>query len=143
MFAINEVDDVNVGDKLIEKYGKLLKTRKTSKGQKLFKSENSKGKKSSKSRKLAKSRKKLSKSENSPNFNPKNNGPSFLTSKARAAFNCLRLAFIEALIFQHFDLECHIWIETDISSYAINGMLSQLTSINRPDRVVTKTNLGQ
>ena len=77
------------------------KSRKLSKGQKSSKSGNSKGKK------LAKS-KKPSKSENSPNFNAKKAGPNFLTPKAKAAFNRLRLAFTEAPIFRHFDPECHI-----------------------------------
>ena len=62
------------------------------------KSEKSKGKKLSKSQKLAKSRKHLSKSENSPNFDAKNNEPSFLTAKARTAFNHLWLIFIEGPI---------------------------------------------
>ncbi len=36
--------------------------------------------------------------------------------------------FVEAPILNHFDLECHIWIETDTSGYAIGEILSQLTS---------------
>ena len=52
----------------------------------------------SKSQKLTKSRKKSSKSENSPNFDVKKNGPSLLTPKAKTAFNCLQLDFINALI---------------------------------------------
>ncbi len=35
---------------------------------------------------------------------------------------------MEALILNHFDLERHIRIETDVSGYAIGGILSQLTS---------------
>ena len=54
--------------------------------------------------------------------------PKFLISKAKEAFNRLRQAFNKALIFQHFDPECHIRIETDVSGYAIKGVLSQLTS---------------
>ena len=46
--------------------------------------------------------------------------------KARVAFTQLRQAFIEAPILQHFDPEYHIWIETNASGYAINGILSQL-----------------
>ena len=53
--------------------------------------------------------------------------PKFLTFKAKEAFNRLRQAFTKALFFWHFDLECHIRIETDASSYAIGGVLSQLT----------------
>ena len=107
VFITDEVDGVEGGDESIEKYGKLSKTGKLSKSQK-----------------LAKSRKKSSKSGNLPNFNTKKNGPSFLTLDARMVFNHLQLAFTKALIFRHFDLECHIWIETDASGYAIGGVLS-------------------
>ena len=62
------------------------------------KSRKSKGQKMSKSQKSAKSGKNSSKSENSPNFGATESGPSFLSPKARLAFNRLRLAFIEALI---------------------------------------------
>ena len=129
MLAANEVGGVKGSDELIEKYGKLLKTRK------LSKSGNLKGKK------LAKS-KKPSKSGNSPNFDAKEAGPSFLTPEARSAFNRLRLAFTEAPILRHFDPECHIRIETDASGYAIGGVLSQLASGTSLDGVVTKTDLG-
>ena len=54
--------------------------------------------------------------------------PNFLISEARKAFNCLRQAFIKAPILRHFDPECHIWIETDKSSYIIEKVLSQLIS---------------
>ena len=54
----------------------------------------------------------------------------YLIPKARLAFTILRKMFTKTLIFQHFDLECHIWIETDISGYAIGGVLSQLTLDN-------------
>ena len=110
----------------------------------------SKGQKSVKSRKSSKSGKskgekpkKPPKSGNSPNFDAKDTGPSFLTPKARSTFNRLRLTFTEAPILWHFDPECHIRIETDASGYAIVGVLSQLASGTSPDRVVTKTNLGQ
>ena len=85
---------------------------------------------------MAKS-KKLSKNGNSPNFDAKKAGPSFLTPEARAAFNRLRLAFTEAPILQHFDPKCHIRIKTDTSSYVIGGVLSQLASGTSPDGVVT------
>ena len=91
----------------------------------------------------AKNQKKLSKSENSPNFDIKNSGLSFLTPKARSAFNRLWLAFIEALFLWHFDLECHIWIKTNALGYAISDVLSQLASGTRPYEIVTKTNLSQ
>ena len=58
-----------------------------------------KDQKLSKSQKSAKLGKNLSKDGNSPNFDAKDDGPSFLTSKARATFNCLWLAFTKALIF--------------------------------------------
>ena len=97
---------------------------------------NSEGKKSAKSKKPSKSR-------NSPNFDAKKVGPSFLTPGAREVFNRLRLAFTEAPIFRHFDPECYIRIETDASGYAIGGVLSQLASRTGPDGVVTRADLGQ
>ena len=54
----------------------------------------------------------------------------FLTFHAKKAFNQLRLAFLYDLVFQYFDLKCHIRTETDASGYAISGVLSQLTSDN-------------
>ena len=36
--------------------------------------------------------------------------------------------FLKAPILHHFDPERHIWIETDVSGYAIGGVLNQLTS---------------
>ena len=54
--------------------------------------------------------------------------PTFLTPSTREAFNQLRQTFTKAPILQHFDLKCHIWIETNTSDYAIEGVLSQLTS---------------
>ena len=59
-----------------------------------------------------------------------NGAMGYLTAKARLAFIQLRKAFTKASIFQHFDLECHIWIEIDMSGYAIVGVLSQLTLDN-------------
>ena len=70
--------------------------------------EKSKGQKLSKSQKPAKTGKNLLKSGNSPNFDAKDSGPSFLTPKARAAFNDLRLTFTKAPILWYFDLKCHI-----------------------------------
>ena len=60
-----------------------------------------------KSKKLAKS-KKPSKSWNSSKFNVEETGLSFLTPNTKMVFNCLYLAFIEALILWHFNSECHI-----------------------------------
>ena len=81
VLATNKVGDVEGGNELIEKYRKLSKTGKLPKSQKL-----------SKSRKSAKSKKKLSKSGNLPNFDAKENRPSFLTLNTRTAFNYLQLA---------------------------------------------------
>ena len=74
MFTTNEFGSIESDNKLIEKYGKLLKNKK-----------------------LAKS-KKLSKSGNSPNFDAKEAGPSFLIPKARTNFNRLWLTFTKAPI---------------------------------------------
>ena len=52
----------------------------------------------------------------------------FLTYDTKKAFNHLRQAFTKAPILQHFDPECHIRIEIDVSGYAIGGVPSQLTS---------------
>ena len=53
--------------------------------------------------------------------------PKFLTSKTKEAFNRLRQALTKVPILRHFDPEYHIQIETDLSGYAIGGVLSQLT----------------
>ena len=58
----------------------------------------SKNKKLFKSQKSAKSRKKLSQSRNLPNFNVKEDGPSFLTPETRTLFDRFWLTFIEVLI---------------------------------------------
>ena len=52
--------------------------------------------------------------------------PNFLTPNTKKVFNYLRIAFIKALIFQHFDLKSHIWIKTSASGYAISRILSEL-----------------
>ncbi len=52
----------------------------------------------------------------------------FLIFEAKKGFIHLQKAFTEASILKHFDPECHIKIETDISRYAIGKILSQLTS---------------
>ena len=49
VLAIDEIGDIEGGDKLIEKYRKLSKTKKLSESLILFKSENLKDKKLSKS----------------------------------------------------------------------------------------------
>ena len=50
----------------------------------------------------------------------------FLTPGASLAFTKLRQTFVKSLILYHFDLKCHIRIETDVFGYAISKVLSQL-----------------
>ena len=114
------------------------------------KSGKSKGQKLAKSRKSSKSgkskgekSKKSPKSGNSPNFDTKDTGPSFLTPEASSAFNHLRLAFTKAQILRHFDPKCHIRIKTNVLSYVISGVLSQLASRTCSNGAVIKTDLGQ
>ena len=130
VFAANEVYDAGSSGDRLNDGSKFVKS----------KTRRSNNQKTSKSRKLAKS-KKLSKNGNSPNFNAKNSGLSFLTPKARAAFNRLQLAFTKALILWYFDPECYIQIKIDALGYAIGSVLSQLVSRTRLDKVVTKANL--
>ena len=59
-----------------------------------------------------------------------NRATGYLTPDAKQAFTQLRQAFTKATILQHFDPEYHIRIKTDASSYAIGGVLSQLTLDN-------------
>ena len=54
----------------------------------------------------------------------------YLTPKARLAFTQLKKTFTKAPILRHFNSEYHIQIKTDASSYAINGVFSQLTLDN-------------
>ena len=138
VLVANEVRDNGGGDgssdrlKHVKPKTERSKSQKLAKSQKSSKSGKSKGKKS----------KKPSKGENLPNFNAKDSRPSFLTPKARSAFNRLQLAFTKAPILQYFNPECHIWIKTDVSDFAIGGMLSQLASRTSLDGIVTKTDLG-
>ena len=72
--------------------------------------------------------------------------PNFLTSNAKKAFNYLQLAFIKALILQHFDSKSHIWIETDILGYAIGEVLNQLnldSNVLLNDSNSNKSGFGQ
>ena len=59
-----------------------------------------------------------------------NRALSYLTLKARLAFNKLKKAFTKTPILQHFDPECYIRIESDTSGYVIGRVLSQLTFDN-------------
>ena len=86
MLTAYEADDVGGSDRLNDG-SKCVEP----KPEKSAKTGNLKGKKSAKS-------KKPSKSGNSPNFDAKEAGPSFLTPEARSAFNRLRLAFTKAPI---------------------------------------------
>lgn len=52
-----------------------------------------------------------------------------LTFGARKVFTKLKQVFTEALLLNHFDLECYIQIE-NASGYAIGGIFSQLISDN-------------
>lgn len=45
-----------------------------------------------------------------------NSKPGFLIFENRLAFVEWRQVFIEVLIFQHFDVECYIQVETDALS---------------------------
>ena len=56
-----------------------------------------------------------------------NQSRTFLISNARKAFIKLRQTFVKASILNHFDLECHIQIETDAFGYIIGRIFSQLT----------------
>ena len=63
-------------------------------------------------------------------FKNLNRAKDYLTPKAWLAFTQFKKAFTKALIFRQFDLEYHIQIETNVSSYAIGKVLSQLTLDN-------------
>lgn len=52
----------------------------------------------------------------------------FLTPDAKLTFFRLKQAFIEVLIFYHFNSECYIGIQIDASNYSIDDILSQLIS---------------
>ena len=78
---------------------------------------------------VGKKGRKTSKSKNSSK-SKKTVGSDFFTSGAKLAFTELRQAFLKAPILYHFDSKRYIWIETDVSGYAIGRVLSQLTSDN-------------
>ena len=87
VLTADKVGGIENNNKLIKKSGKSSKSGK-SKSEKLFIFQ-----------KLAKSGKKLSKSGNLLKFDATEAGSSFLTSKARAAFNYLQLTFTKTPIF--------------------------------------------
>ena len=51
----------------------------------------------------------------------------FLTLRARLAFTKIRQAFVKFPIFHYFDLEYHIRVKIDATSYAIGRLFNQLT----------------
>ena len=63
-------------------------------------------------------------------FENLNQSEIFFIFETKKAFKKLRQMFIETLILNHFDLERHIWIKTDVSGYTIGKILSQLTLNN-------------
>ena len=117
--TLEQVGDGKGGDNVDGGSIEITKKLGKSKGQKMSKSQ-----KLAKSCKLSKSGKNSSKNGNSANSGITETGPSFLTPKAKSAFNRLWLAFTKALILQHFDLEYHIWIKTNALGYAIGSILS-------------------
>ena len=56
----------------------------------------------------------------------KKSGPFFLTEAALNAFTLLKASFTQAPMLRHFDVNLPIRIETDASSWAIAGVLTQL-----------------
>ena len=78
---------------------------------------------------IEKKAQKLSKSKNLTK-SKKMVGSDFFTSRAILAFTKLKQAFVKAPIFYYFDPERHIRIKTNVSGYAIDKVLSQLTSDN-------------
>ncbi len=74
----------------------------------------------------------------------------FLTSGAKKAFTHLQKAFTKAPILRYFDLECYIWLKTDVSKYAIGRVLRQMTSdqhfsghVTNEDLNFSKSEIGQ
>ena len=77
--------------------------------------------------KIGKKGQKISKSKKSSKSKKTVRSLDFLTQKARLAFTILRQAFVKAPILHHFDPKRYIRVKMDTSSYAIGGILSQLT----------------
>ena len=59
-----------------------------------------------------------------------NSETDFVIFGAKKAFIHLQKAFTKVLILRHFDPGRHIKIETDLSRYIIDGVLSQITLNN-------------
>ena len=66
-----------------------------------------------------------SKNHDFPKSRSEKAGMGFLTPEARLTFTQLRQAFVKAPILHYFDPESYIRIETNVSGYAIGGVLSQ------------------
>ena len=60
--------------------------------------------------------------------NSTQNVSNYLMPDIKRTFDQLRQAFTEALIFQHFDPEQYIQVETDASGHIFSGVMSQLTN---------------
>ena len=60
--------------------------------------------------------------------NSAKNVSNYLIPDTKKTFDQLRQIFTKAPMLQHFDLEQYIQVETDVSGYAIGGLLSQLTN---------------
>ena len=54
----------------------------------------------------------------------------YLIPNTKIVFTQLKKTFTKALIFHHFDPECHIQIEIEVFGYTIGGFISQLTLDN-------------
>ena len=101
--------------------------------------------------KLAKSKKpKLTKPKKSDFEKTNSSGTDFLIFKAKKIFIHLQKTFTNLLILRHFDLKCHIQIETDALGYVISEILSQLTSnqyssyhVTHKDPYVFKSGINQ
>lgn len=65
----------------------------------------------------------------------------FITFGAQKAFIYLQKAFIKTLIFRHFNPECHIYIKTNTTRYAIGNVLSQMTLDHHSSNHITYKNL--
>ena len=61
-----------------------------------------------------------------PKMNDHPKGPFILTPKAEKAFEKLKRAFIAAPVLKYFNPELPIRVETDVSGYAIGGILRSL-----------------
>ena len=67
----------------------------------------------------------LSKSENLSKSKKTELG--FFISRAQMTFTKLKQAFIKAPTLHHFNLERHIWVETDASGFAISEVFNHST----------------